>query len=82
VNLWLIAAAGMVLCLVPCAVVCLRGEPLDRLVGLETAATISTLALMLLAAGGRVPVFDLPLALALLSFTGGLVFTRFLERWM
>jgi multicomponent Na+:H+ antiporter subunit F len=38
---------------------------------------------MLLAEGfGRLPFFDLALTLALLSFAGGLVFARFLERWL
>jgi multisubunit Na+/H+ antiporter MnhF subunit len=31
---------------------------------------------------GRYPFIDLGLAVALLSFGGGLVFARFLERWM
>ena len=39
--------------------------------------------LLLLAEGfGRAPFTDLAVALALLSFGGGLVFARFLERWM
>ncbi len=82
-NMWLAAAAAILVCLVPCGIVCLRGEPIDRLVGLELAGVIATFVLVLLAEGfHRIPFFDIPLALALLSFAGGLVFARFLERWM
>jgi multicomponent Na+:H+ antiporter subunit F len=83
VNLWLAAAAALLFCLIPISIVCLRGEPIDRLIGLEAAGTVATLELEMLAvAFGRTWFFDLPLALALLAFAGGLVFSRFLERWM
>ena len=62
--------------------VCLRGSPVDRLVGLELAGTVDTLVLLLDQAYDRAIYFDLALALALLSFAGGLVFARFLERWI
>ncbi len=82
-NLWLIGAIALLLCLIPCGLVCLRGDPIDRLVGLEGAGIIATMTFMLLAEGmHRAPFYDLALTLALLSFAGGLVFTRFLERWM
>ncbi len=82
-NPWLIAAGIMMLCLVPCGIVCLRGEVTDRLVGLEAGGLIASLLLLLLAEGiHRQPFTDLALALAILSFGGGLVFARFLERWM
>jgi multicomponent Na+:H+ antiporter subunit F len=55
----------------------------DRLVGLELAGVVVTLVLLLLAqAFGRVIYVDLALALALLSLPGGLVFARFLERFL
>ena len=45
--------------------------------------TVDTLVLLVLAqAYDRSIYFDLALALALLSFAGGLVFARFLERWV
>lgn len=82
-NVWLIAAGAMMLCLIPCGVAALRGGPVERLVGLEAAGLIATLILLLLAEGfHRAPFTDLALALALLSFGGGLVFARFFERWM
>lgn len=82
-NMWLIAAAAMMCCLAPCGIAVLRGDAVDRLVALETGGAIAALILMLLAEGfGRSAFFDLPLTLALLAFSGGLVFARFIERWM
>jgi multicomponent Na+:H+ antiporter subunit F len=83
VNEWLVAALALLVGLVPCGVVCLRGDPVNRLVGLEMAGAVDTLVLLLLAqAYQRSIYFDLALALALLSFAGGMVFARFLERWI
>lgn len=80
-NLWLIAAAAVSASLVPCADMCLRGTPERRLVGLEMASLIVTLALVLFTIGfGRSPFMDLPLTQALMSFGGGLVFARFLGK--
>ncbi len=80
-NMWLIAAAGVSAALIPCADMCLRGTPERRLVGLEMASLIVTIALVLFTVGfGRTPFMDLPLALALMSFGGGLVFARFLGK--
>lgn len=82
-NVWLTAAAALLVCLVPVGIVCLRGNAVDRVVGLELAGVFVTITLVLLAEGfHRAPFFDLPLTLALLSFAGTLVFARFLERWM
>ena len=80
-NIWLAAAAGVSAALIPCADMCLRGTPERRLVGLEMASLIVTIALVLFTVGfGRAPFMDLPLALALMSFGGGLVFARFLGK--
>jgi multicomponent Na+:H+ antiporter subunit F len=80
-NAWLIAAAGVSATLIPCADMCLRGRPERRLVGLEMTSLIVTIALVLFTVGfGRTPFMDLPLALALMSFGGGLVFARFMEK--
>ncbi|HEX9107360.1 MAG TPA: monovalent cation/H+ antiporter complex subunit F [Longimicrobiales bacterium] len=82
-NAWLVGAAVLMLALLPCAWVCLRGRPMDRLVGLEMTGVVLTLLLLLLAEGfHRIPFFDLALALGILQFGAGLVFTRFLERWL
>ena len=82
-NLWLWAAVGVLLSLAPCGVVVFRGDVADRLVGLEMAGALVTVELLLLAEGfGRPSFFDLPLTLALLSFGSGMVFARFVQRWL
>jgi multicomponent Na+:H+ antiporter subunit F len=83
VNVWLVATLALLAGLVPCGIACLRGEVVDRLVGLEMAGVVVTLVLLLLAqVFDRTIYLDLSLALALLSFAGGLVFARFLERFL
>jgi multicomponent Na+:H+ antiporter subunit F len=80
-NLWLAAGAIVSSALVPCADMCLRGSPERRLVGLEMTSLIVTISMVLFTVGfGRLPFIDLPLALAIMSFGGGLVFARFLEK--
>jgi multicomponent Na+:H+ antiporter subunit F len=60
---------------------CLRGSPERRLVGLEMAGMLVIIAMILFTIGfGRSIFIDLPLALAVMSFGGGLVFARFLEK--
>jgi multicomponent Na+:H+ antiporter subunit F len=82
-SAWLLAAVVLLLGLVPCAIVCLRGTPMERLVGLEMAGTVDTMVLLVLAqAYGQAIFFDLAVVLALLTFAGALVFVRFLERWL
>jgi multicomponent Na+:H+ antiporter subunit F len=83
VNVWVIAAGALLLGIFPCAAVCFRAPPVDRLVALELAGTIDSLILLVLAEGFNYdPFFDLAVALALLTFAGALVFAHFLERWV
>jgi multicomponent Na+:H+ antiporter subunit F len=82
-NAWLISATILVLGLVPVGIRTFKGDTMDGMVGLEMMGIMTTLVLMLLAHGfQRMPFYDLALATALLSFGGGLVFVRFLERWL
>jgi multisubunit Na+/H+ antiporter MnhF subunit len=82
-NVWLLGSAVLLFALVPCGIAAFRGDVMERLVGLEMAGMIDTLLLIMLAEGTqRVNFYDLALALALLAFGGGLVFVRFLERWL
>ena len=83
-NAWLAGALALCAGLVPCAMVCLRErDPIVRVVALEMAAVLVTLALVLLAEAMQRTLFlDLALTQALLSYGGGLVFARFLERWV
>ena len=80
-SAWLIAGAAVSATLVPCADMCLRGSPERRLVGLEMASLLVIIAMVLFTVGfGRSIFIDLPLGLAIMSFGGGLVFARFLEK--
>lgn len=82
-NLWLFAAGLLILGLIPCGAVCLRGEAVERLAGLQMATLLTVMALLLLAQGFSRPSFyDLGLTLAVLSFPSGLLFAHFLERWL
>lgn len=82
-NVWLLGSAVLLFALVPCGITSFRGDTMERLVGLEMAGMVVTLLLVMLAQGmNRVNFYDLALALALLAFGGGLVFARFLERWL
>jgi multicomponent Na+:H+ antiporter subunit F len=82
-NLWLWASVVMCIALALCLFQCFRGPAENRLVALEFASVIITLQLVLLIEGfARATFYDLPLTLAFLSFGGGLVFVRFLERWL
>lgn len=80
-NTWLMATVGVGACLIPCALVCLRGQPEWRLVGFEMTGIVVAILMALYVAGSkRLVLMDLPLSQALLSFGGGLVFARFLEK--
>ena len=82
-NAWLIAATVLVLALLPRAHPQARQPPVDALVALELASTVTTLTLVLLAQGyRRDPFMDLAVVSAVLSFAGALAFARFLERWV
>ncbi len=82
-SVWYWAAFILLLCMVPAFLLCIKGDAVNRLVGLEAGSTIASTILLLLAIGdNRVPFVDIALTLALLSFGAGLVFTRFLERWL
>ena len=80
-NHWIVAAVATGGSLLPCAWASLRGTPERRLVGLEMTGIIVVILLILMTLGyGRLPLIDLPLTLAVLSFGAGLVFARFLEK--
>ncbi len=81
--IWALATAALALCLIPAAIVSLRGELIDRLVGLElTGVVTAQLCLLWTVAQHRSSFADVGLAVAVLAFGGGLVFARFLERWL
>ena len=82
-NGFIIAAIGMLIATIPCGVVALRGQLMSAVVAYEAISSIVVLVLVLLPEGfGRSGEFELPVLLAVLLFGSGLVFVRFLERWL
>lgn len=82
-NAWLIAALAMLPGFIACAVMLWRGTIFDAVVALNLIGVLAALELVLLAEGlHRAPFYDLALVLAVLSVTGGLVFARFLGKWV
>jgi multicomponent Na+:H+ antiporter subunit F len=80
-NVWELAAEVMIFALVPLAWLAMRGDARHRLVSFYMAGVVVTLLMMLLTmAFNRMPMMDLALTLALMSFGGGIVFARFFER--
>lgn len=82
-NVWLVGAAVLTVALIPAVVTTLRGRSTDRVVGLELTGILLSQMLFLYAVGAkRVAFVDVGLAVAMLAFGAGLVFARFLERWL
>ena len=80
-NQWLIGAAVLAACLVPCALVSFYAGPLAGLAALQVAGGITTSVLVLLAESfRRQPFIDLGLIFAVLATVGGIIFARILER--
>ncbi len=81
-NAYLLAATALLAGLGPVLWVSVRRPLMEAVVALEMAGTLATLVLLLIAQGThRAPFFDLAVVSGVLSFAGGLAFTRFLERW-
>ena len=82
-NSFVIAAIAMLVAVIPCGIVMVRGQLMDAVVAYEAISSVVLMVLVLLAEGfRRSGEFELPVLLALLLFGSGLVFVRFLERWL
>jgi multisubunit Na+/H+ antiporter MnhF subunit len=80
-TMWMLAGGAVCLSLIPCALMCLKGNAERRLVGLEMTSVLVILTLVIFTvAFGRMPFIDLALTMAIMSFGGGIVFARFLEK--
>lgn len=80
-NIWLAAAAVLVVALVPLLAVAARAGFLAGLVALEVAGTLTAAVLLLVAEGTNRQAFaDLALVLAVVSLAGAFAFVRYLER--
>jgi multicomponent Na+:H+ antiporter subunit F len=81
--MWIFASIGLLVCMAGPFVRCIHGDTVSRLVALEAGSSMCIVILLALGEGyHRVPFVDLSLTLALLTFGAGLVFARFLERWL
>ncbi len=82
-NPWLLAGCTVVLGVIPAGVQAFRGDAVDRLAGLAMMGILVPVSLLLLSqAFQRTAYLDVAVAAALLAFGAGLVFVRFLERWL
>lgn len=82
-SAFVIAAIAMLAAVIPCGIVMLRGKIMEAVVAYEAVSSIVIIVLVLLAEGfRRSGEFELPVLLAMLILGSGLVFVRFLERWL
>ena len=82
-NVFLIAATVLIAALAPLLVVASLRRPIDGLVAVEAAGAVTTLALLCLSVGlGDTILFTVAVIAAVASWIGGLVFARFLGRWI
>ena len=82
-NAFVIAAIAMLVAVIPCGIVMVRGKVMEAVVAYEAISSIVIIVLVLLAEGfRRSGEFELPVLLAVLILGSGLVFVRFLERWL
>ena len=78
-----LVAIAMLVAVIPCGIVMLRGKIMEAVVAYEAIGSVIIIVLVLLAQGfDRSGEFELPVLLAMLILGGGLVFVRFLERWL
>jgi multicomponent Na+:H+ antiporter subunit F len=82
-NGFVIAAIAMLTAVIPCGIVILRGTAMEAVVAYEAVTAIAVMVLLLLSEGfRRIGELELPALLAVLLLGSGLVFVRFLERWL
>jgi len=81
VNVFVLAAIGMLAAAVPCLIVLWRGETMEAVVAYEALCAVGVSVLILLALGfRRSGELELPVLFAVLALGSGVVFARFLER--
>lgn len=82
-NAFTIAALGLLAGFVPLGVVVLRAREVDALVALELCGVLATLCLLCLGEGfHRGVYFDVPVISAAVTWISGIVFARFLGRYL
>ena len=82
-NAFLIAATVLLAALAPLLLAASLRRPIDGLVAVEVAGVVATLTLLCLSVGlGESILFTVAVIAAVASWIGGLVFARFLGRWV
>jgi multisubunit Na+/H+ antiporter MnhF subunit len=82
-NAYLIAATVLLGGFVPCGFVALRARAIDAVVALELCGILTVLVLLCLGEGfNSSSYFNVPLICAFLVWISGLVFVRFLGRFL
>jgi multisubunit Na+/H+ antiporter MnhF subunit len=82
-NAFLIAATVLFAALAPLLVAAALRRPIDGLIAVELAGAVATLTLLCLSVGlGESILFTVAVIAAVTSWIGGLVFARFLGRWV
>lgn len=82
-NAFVIAATALLVALVPLLAITLVRRPIDGLVAVELAGAIVVLVLLCFAEGfHRSTYYDVPVIAAVLSWVSGIVYARFLGRWL
>ncbi len=80
-SAFLVTAIVMLVALIPCGIVVVKGSAMEAVVAFEAIASIVLMILILVAEGfQRSGEFELPVLSAVLAYGSGLVFVRFMER--
>lgn len=78
---FVVTAILMLIAVVPCGIVVVRGPAMDSVVAFEAIGANIVMALALIAGGfNRSGEYELPLLSAVLIYGSGLVYVRFMER--
>jgi len=82
-NAFIWAATALVIMVLPLLAIAVLRRPIDGLVALECAGVLLVLVLLCLAEGfHRSFEYAVAIVAALMTWIGGLVFARFLGRWL
>ena len=82
-NAFTIAATVLLGGFVPLGAVCLRCREIDAAAALQLCGTLATLILLCLAEGfHRGTYFTVAVVSGVVSWTSGLIYARFLGRWL
>ncbi len=78
---FVVAAAALLVCMVPIGVTAARGDTMESVVAYQAGSSILLMVLLLLPeAFHRNSLFEFPVLVAVLLLGGGLVFVRMAER--